>query len=104
MVNALEILQSCTKPSIWNWLGCRPLANPDTKVHGAYMGHTWGRQDPGGSHVGPVILAIWDNHYMPANAYEPRFAPFCSGSIEFTHILQDYFKQLGHTIFSVLVK
>ena len=24
------------------------------------MGHTWGRQDPGGPHVGPMILAIWD--------------------------------------------
>ena len=33
---------------------------PDSKVHGAYMGPTWGRQDPGGPHVGPMILAIWD--------------------------------------------
>ena len=39
----------------------RPSANiPDSKVHGAYMGPTWGRQDPGGPHVGPIILAIWD--------------------------------------------
>ena len=30
---------------------------PDSKVHGAYMGPTWGRQDPGGSHVGPMSLA-----------------------------------------------
>ena len=29
-----------------------------SKVHGAYMGHTWGRQDPGGPHVGPMNLAI----------------------------------------------
>ena len=34
--------------------------NPDSKDHGAYMGPTWGRQDPGGRHVGPMILAIWD--------------------------------------------
>ena len=33
---------------------------PDSKVHGANMGPTWGRQDPGGSHVGPINLAIWD--------------------------------------------
>ena len=32
---------------------------PDGKVHGAYMGPTWGRQDPDGPHVGPIILAIW---------------------------------------------
>ena len=32
---------------------------PDTKVHGANMGPMWGRQDPGGPHVGPMNLAIW---------------------------------------------
>ena len=31
----------------------------DSKVHGAYMSPTWGRHDPGGPHVGPMILAIW---------------------------------------------
>ena len=31
---------------------------PDSKVHGANMGPTWGRQDPGGPHVGPMNLAI----------------------------------------------
>ena len=31
---------------------------PDNKVHGAYMGPTWGQQDPGGPHVGPMNLAI----------------------------------------------
>ena len=25
------------------------------------MGPTWGRQDPGGPHVGHVNLAIWDD-------------------------------------------
>ena len=33
--------------------------DPDSKVHVANMGTTWGRQDPGGPHVGPMILAIW---------------------------------------------
>ena len=32
---------------------------PDGKVHGANMGSIWGRQDPGGPHVGPMSFAIW---------------------------------------------
>ena len=32
---------------------------PDSKVHGANMGPIWGRQDPGGPHVGPKNFAIW---------------------------------------------
>ena len=35
--------------------------NPDSKVHGANMGPTWGWQDPGGPHVGNVNLAIWEH-------------------------------------------
>ena len=35
------------------------ITYPDSKVHGANMGHIWGRQDPGGSHVVPMNLAIW---------------------------------------------
>ena len=34
-------------------------AYSDSKFHGANMGPIWGRQDPGGSHVGPMNLAIW---------------------------------------------
>ena len=34
--------------------------NPDSKVHGANMGPIWGRQDPGGRHVGPMNLVIWE--------------------------------------------
>ena len=33
--------------------------NLDTKVHGANMGAIWGRQDPGGPHVGPMNFVIW---------------------------------------------
>ena len=33
---------------------------PDSKVHGANMGPIWGRQDPGGPHVGPMNFVIWD--------------------------------------------
>ena len=32
---------------------------PDSKVHGAYMGPTCGRQDTGRPHVDRMILAIW---------------------------------------------
>ena len=35
----------------------QPLS--DSKVHGANMGPIWGRQDPGGPHVGPMNFAIW---------------------------------------------
>ena len=35
--------------------------NPDSKVHGANMGPIWGRQDPGGPHVGPMNFAIWED-------------------------------------------
>ena len=34
-------------------------AFPGSKVHGANMGPIWGRQDPGGRHVGPMNFAIW---------------------------------------------
>ena len=37
----------------------------DSKVHGANMGPIWGRQDPGGPHVGPMNLAIWDGSHVP---------------------------------------
>ena len=32
--------------------------NPDSKVHGTNI---WGRQDPGGPHVGPIELVIWED-------------------------------------------
>ena len=54
-----------------NWICCSMLMHynsgplqcintPESKVHVANMGPTWGRQDPGGPHVGPMNLAIWD--------------------------------------------
>ena len=33
---------------------------PDSKVHGANMGPTWGWQDPCGPYVGPAKIVIWD--------------------------------------------
>ena len=40
---------------------------PDSKAPGANMGPIWGRQDPGGPHVGPMNFAIWDS--MSHNIY-----------------------------------
>ena len=37
---------------------CSPT--PDSTAHGANMGPTWGRQDPGGPHDGLMNFAIWD--------------------------------------------
>ena len=38
---------------------CGPICSPDIKVYGANMGPIWGRQDPGGPHVGQMNFAIW---------------------------------------------
>ena len=40
---------------------------PDSKLHGANMGPTWGRQVPGGPHVGPMNLAIRDDFKRSAS-------------------------------------
>ena len=57
-------------------------ANPDSKVHGAYMGPTWVLSTPGGSHVGLMNLAIWEflelywDHGV-ANQWRPGFYTAC---------------------------
>ena len=47
-----------TTLSVMFFISWQPI--PDSKVHGAHMGPTWGQQDPGGPHVGPMKIAIWD--------------------------------------------
>ena len=42
---------------------------PDSRVHGAKMGPIWGRQDPGGPHVGPMNLAIWVLYHSLTNQW-----------------------------------
>ena len=44
----------------WRWVSydMTMINVPDNKVHGANMGSIWGRQDPGGPHVGPMNFAI----------------------------------------------
>ena len=46
-------------------------AYPDSKVHEANMGPTWGRQDPGGPHVGHMNLAIWVDYIYGIWQYHP---------------------------------
>ena len=49
--------------------------NPDSKIHGAHIGSIWGRQHPGGPHVGPmedkdpfVIHIEWYGGWWPSHA------------------------------------
>ena len=47
---------------------------PNSKVHGANMGPIWGRQDPGGPHVGPMNFAIWDVSHKPVSQMRATLA------------------------------
>ena len=47
-------------PFIQRALKSYGIVTPDRKVHEARMGPTWGRQDPGGPHLGHVSLTVWD--------------------------------------------
>ena len=51
---AIKQLQNKNKHEQVYPLGC---TSPDSRVHGANMVPIWGRQDPGGPHVGPMNLA-----------------------------------------------
>ena len=55
IANALELRLSCTNPSIWSNSGDFQMNKPSARSH---VLHTlWGRQDPGGPHVGPMNFA-----------------------------------------------
>ena len=60
---------------IWNYnfsgIHNTQFEYPDSMVHGANMGPNWGRQDPGGPHVGHMNFAIWVSDYMVL-AWIPR--------------------------------
>ena len=67
---AIKSLQLIWRSATHKWglrvldllLNCRNLIRrpSNSKVHGVNMGPIWGRQDPGGPHVGPVNFAICD--------------------------------------------
>ena len=50
---------------------------PDSKVHGANMGPIWGREDPGGPHVGPMDFAIWVSSFYPLIDFNTRCIMVC---------------------------
>ena len=80
-----------------------PIHNtPDNKVHEAYMGSTWGRQDPCGPHVGPMNLAISDTKwrytvsfvnvgYMFAN-FETKYSPITTMPYEISCYIRECIK------------
>ena len=43
--------------------------HPNSKVHGANMGPVWGRQDPGGPHVGSMNFAVWAISWETCNVW-----------------------------------
>ena len=51
----IQVLYSCIARKSGVVFGNKEY-NPDCKVHGATMGSIWGRQDPGGPHVGHMNL------------------------------------------------
>ena len=56
---------SKTVPGVYNFVFSNVFVDWTrrySKVHGAKMGPTWGRQDPGGPHVGPMNFAISDRY------------------------------------------
>ena len=46
---------------------------PASEVHGTNMGPIWGRQEPGGPHVGPMNLAIWNGNMLVLGIYSPPY-------------------------------
>ena len=57
----MQWMQEWVRPKyMYHWIVLTCGRIPDNKVHGADMGPIWGRQDPGGPHVGPMNFAIWD--------------------------------------------
>ena len=63
----------------WRLYGA--TTSPDSKIHGANMGSTWGRQDLGGSHVGHRNLAIWVAPRNPTICSATRLLKFWCWSI-----------------------
>ena len=61
---------------------------PDSKIHGANVGPTWGRQDPGGPHVGHTNLGIWGIYHRIFRTLWWLYTP--SSSINLFQI-QQYF-------------
>ena len=75
-----DSIARCAVDWVCNWW----MDYHDNKVHWANVGPTWGRQDPGGLHVGPMNFNIWvgsvgdeDSNTVEASrkAIAPRVSP-----------------------------
>ena len=56
--HASKVIDRMTYMLIWLWY-FKAFNHPDSKVHGANMGHTLVLSAPAGPHVGPINFAIW---------------------------------------------
>ena len=59
MVKYRSVWPTYFSATFWHWSN-----HPDSNVHVANMGPTWGRQEPGGPHVGHTDFAIWAYDYQ----------------------------------------
>ena len=73
-------------------------STPDSKVHGANMGPIWGRQDPGGPHVGPMNFAIWENSSVITNVNEYDFQQACTHGRNFVNLNVSIFTTIWHIV------
>ena len=86
------------KSAMLNWdAPAVTLGNyPDSKIHGADMGPIWGRQDPGGPHVGPMNFAIWQGRSTGTKGWGMAFVawPFLFIFFTFLDSIPDHFMQI----------
>ena len=88
----------------WEW-GChlgklhwKPRRrSPDNKVHGANIGPTWVLSVPGGPHVGPMTIAIWETaEILEIVACWCIMTTFKADLILLTHC---WFSWFGHSLY-----
>ena len=74
----------------------------DSNVHGANMGPSWGRKDPGGPYLGPMNFAIWVlTHYTFSWWCDCSFNCFWNAII--FSILQCSARMCFHSVFLILI-
>ena len=68
-INGSSLVKILISSTTWNGedttrtqgsLLCVYFVIPDSKIHEANVGPTWGRQDQGGPNVGHMNITIWD--------------------------------------------
>ena len=67
---SMDLPQLCNTCHLWNVSKVLlHYINPDSKGHGANMGHIWDRQDPDGPRVGLMNFAIWEGTHNTEQLY-----------------------------------